>query len=471
MSIPAEGTILAGKYRVTKLLGEGGMGLVAEAVHLQLDQKVAIKFLRNEALAHSSLVARFAREARSMTRIRSEHVARVIDVGTLETGAPYMVMEFLEGMDLEAKVAREGPLPVERSVDLVLQACEALAEAHTLGIIHRDLKPANLFLASRADGSDCVKVLDFGISKTRPGSSEPDVSLTQTSVLLGSPLYMAPEQMNSAKEVDVRTDVWALGAILFELLTGSPPFPADSILEIKLRMEQRRPLDIRALRDDAPEALRAVVLRCIEYDPADRYADLAELATALAPFAPDAKLSVDRIRRLLGPSAPEAVSLRASPLARTELAPTPPSAPVRRDSSISQLDSASAHVTPVVPAAAARGRLWVGLAAGATLLLIVAVMVTRAAGSAPTPVAAAASAPAPVPSAAAPDSPTAQTAAAPAASAEPVVSAVAAAPARTAQARPPGKKPRTAVPATEDKPPEPAPAAPAGTADLFNTRK
>ena len=376
MTAPAQGTILADKYRVSRILGEGGMGLVVEAFHLQLEQRVAIKFLHTQAMAHSSLVTRFAREARAMIRIKSEHVARVIDVGTLDSGAPYMVMEYLEGKDLEAVVAERGPLPCDRAVEFVLQACEALAEAHTLGIIHRDLKPSNLFLTARADRSDCVKVLDFGISKTRTDSGEGDVGLTQTSAMLGSPLYMAPEQMSSAKQVDERTDIWALGAILFELLTASPPFPADSIAEIRLRIERGKPLDIRAFRDDVPADLEAVVLRCLATDPSARFANLAELASALVQFAPpEAELSVQRVQRLLAPASGPPPSQHAA-LARTEqadrsgsgpgLAATPPPS---ESSQGAKTHSASAHVTPVSPASSGH-RTWIGAAAIVAALAI-----------------------------------------------------------------------------------------------------
>src|SRR4051812_29611172 len=207
-----EGDVLAGKYRVDKILGAGGMGVVVAAHHVQLDERVAIKFLLPEALGNAEAVARFAREARAAVKIKSEHVARVIDVGTLETGAPYMVMEYLEGGDLSQVLASRGPLPVEEAVEYVLQACEAIAHAHALGIVHRDLKPANLFLIRRPDGTNAIKVLDFGISKVMPGkSASSDNAMTRTRTVMGSPLYMSPEQMASTRDVDGRTDLWALG--------------------------------------------------------------------------------------------------------------------------------------------------------------------------------------------------------------------------------------------------------------------
>ena len=213
-----EGEILAGKYRVERLLGSGGMGMVVAAHHLDLDEKVALKLLLPGAATNPMLVARFVREARAAAKIKSEHVARVTDVGQLEDGSPYMVMEHLEGSDLAAYLTRTGPLPVAEAVDFVLQACEALAEAHGLGIVHRDLKPANLFCVQRVDDQRSIKVLDFGISKISVDTASQ--SLTQTSALMGSPLYMSPEQMQSARTVDARADIWSLGVILFELLAG-----------------------------------------------------------------------------------------------------------------------------------------------------------------------------------------------------------------------------------------------------------
>jgi len=196
------GQMLAGKYRIDRVLGAGGMGVVVAATHVQLDQKVAIKFLLPVALANADVVARFQREARACVKITSEHVARVIDVGTLDTGAPYMVMEYLEGTDLAHRIV-EGQLSVREAVRFVLEACEALAEAHAAGIIHRDLKPANLYLARRADKTSMVKVLDFGISKTiSAGGASPSFgggAMTSTQAVMGSPYYMSPEQLMSAK--------------------------------------------------------------------------------------------------------------------------------------------------------------------------------------------------------------------------------------------------------------------------------
>ena len=206
------GDVLAGKYRVDRVLGVGGMGVVVAATHLQLQQRVALKFMLDAGLAQPTQVERFGREARAAVRLRSDHVARVLDVGTLETGSPYIVMEYLDGSDIGSVLEQRGAMPVDMAVDCVLQACDAVAEAHALGIVHRDLKPRNLFLTTRNDGRALVKVLDFGISKHTTGS---DLSLTRTTEIMGSPSYMSPEQFRSAKLVDERTDIWALGAILY----------------------------------------------------------------------------------------------------------------------------------------------------------------------------------------------------------------------------------------------------------------
>ena len=309
MSAPvAEGEVLAGKYRIERVLGQGGMGVVVAAMHLQLNQRVAIKLLL--AGATSEIVERFLREARAAVRLKSEHVARVIDVGALPDGAPYMVMEYLEGSDLSGVVRGTGALSVHDAVEYLLHTCEAISEAHSIGIIHRDLKPANLFLTRAADGSSTVKVLDFGISKAAGAEGEEDaeMSLTKTSAVLGSPLYMSPEQMKSAKSADARSDIWSLGAILYELLTGCVPFNAMTFTELVLMVNMETPRSIATIRNDVPPELEAAVLRCLEKKPENRFANVAELAWALAPFAPvHAQVSADRVGRTL-----EAVGLASA---------------------------------------------------------------------------------------------------------------------------------------------------------------
>ena len=296
-----EGQILAGKYRVERVLGSGGMGFVVAAWHLELEQRVAMKFLHPLALERADTAERFRREARSAAKIRSEHVARVIDVGIMEGGVPYMVMEYLEGHDISDEMAKVGMLPIDDAIDFVLQAIEALAEAHAAGIVHRDLKPANLFIATRADGSGIEKELDFGISKSLLGASVAELSLTRTSVLIGSPLYMSPEQMRSAKDVDTRTDIWSLGVILYEMITGQPPYTGDSIPALCASLLSDTPVSMRVLRSEVPSELEDVVSRCLAKDRQQRFATVGELARALAPFgSASSQLHVDRASRVMG---------------------------------------------------------------------------------------------------------------------------------------------------------------------------
>ncbi len=301
-----EGDVFAGKYRIEKVLGIGGMGVVVAARHLQLETKVAIKFLLPSMLANKEAVGRFAREARAAVKITGEYVARVLDVGTLETGAPFMVMEYLDGGDLSAWLQQRGALPIDQAVEFLLHACVAVAEAHSLGIVHRDLKPANLFCIRRADGKASIKVLDFGISKiTDLTAPDGGMSMTKTSAMMGSPLYMSPEQMQSSRDVDAQTDVWALGVILYELLTGRVPFDGETIPEVAIKVATAQPPPLCGLRPDAPPGLEAVVLRCLEKTKQARYRNVAELAIGLAEFAPNrAKISVERICGILKVSGP-----------------------------------------------------------------------------------------------------------------------------------------------------------------------
>ncbi|HZF50802.1 MAG TPA: protein kinase [Polyangiaceae bacterium] len=297
------GQVLAGKYRIERALGKGGMGVVVAAEHIDLHERVALKLMRPGALESDEATARFLREARAAVKIKSEHVARVLDVGKLETGEPYIVMEYLEGTDLGALLDKNGPLPIKQAVEYLLQACEALAEAHGLGIIHRDLKPANLFLARRPDGSALVKLLDFGISKILPrrSSQDPvDLSATNTKQILGTPLYMPPEQLDSSRNADMTSDIWSLGAILFELLTGAVPFDADTLPELRRRIRTEPAPALRQRRKDAPRGLEMIVQRCLEKDPTKRYPNVAELAAALSDYAPArARVAVQRIHRMI----------------------------------------------------------------------------------------------------------------------------------------------------------------------------
>ncbi len=300
----APGTVVAGKFRIERVLGQGGMGVVFEARHLQLDQRVALKFLLPNALRQTESLARFAREARAAAAIRGEHVARVIDVGTLDTGAPYIVMEFLEGEDLARSVAERGRLSVAQALTFILQACEALVEAHAQGIIHRDLKPSNLFVTSYADGTPCLKILDFGISKLTSGSSS-DLNMTDTATVMGTPHYMSPEQMRSTRSVDARSDIWALGVILYELVSGEVPFKAETMPQLCSLVLESTPPRLSTLNPKIPAGLENAILRCLEKDPNGRFQNIAALASALGKFAPpEAQHSVERIARLVSANSP-----------------------------------------------------------------------------------------------------------------------------------------------------------------------
>ncbi len=300
------GTILAGKYRVERVLGQGGMGIVVKATHLQLEQPVALKFLQPRGMENPAIVARFAREAKALAKLKSDHVAHVTDVGNLESGAPYIVMEYLDGEDLSSLLERRGPLPIDEAVGYVLQACEGMAEAHEARIVHRDLKPANLFLAASGDGSaPVVKVLDFGIAKALDDDTAG--ALTKTSSVFGSAYYMAPEQMRNAKACDERTDVWALGVILYELLTGRVPFEGESVHQVVAAVLEKNRLAVHALRPDVPRELEAVIDRALVNDPAARASSVVELARGLLPFAPQLAASLVRIRRSPLSEAPPAL--------------------------------------------------------------------------------------------------------------------------------------------------------------------
>ncbi|MDC0741388.1 serine/threonine-protein kinase [Polyangium mundeleinium] len=304
------GDVIAGKYRVDRVLGVGGMGAVVAAEHTELEQRVAIKFMLEAAAKNEVGKKRFLREAQAATKLRSEHVTRMLDFGTLDDGVPYLVMELLEGKDLDAMIRAAGKLPIEEACEILLQTCEALAEAHGRGIVHRDIKPANLFVTRRADGSPVVKVLDFGIAKHEDPAAIDGTALTRSNALLGSPMYMSLEQFRAAREVDARSDIWSLGVVLYKALTGGMPFVADSLGSLIMVLMTEDPEPPQRHREDLPAELGEVVLRCLQKHPADRFQSVAELADALAPFVPErSRALLDRIHaHLAGPR--DAGSLR-----------------------------------------------------------------------------------------------------------------------------------------------------------------
>ncbi len=332
MELPKAGDLLVEKYLLEGVLGEGGMGVVFAAQHAILGKRVAVKLLLPEVVKQGDAVARFLNEARAISRIENEHVARVLDVGTLDNGLPYMVFEYLDGADLSEVLKERGPLAVADVADYLLQTIEAVAHAHALGIVHRDLKPANLFLARRPDGTARVKVLDFGISKALGGDAASSVSITKTSSMLGSPLYMSPEQLLDSKSVDHRCDIWALGVVAYQLLTDRTPFFGDNAVALFAAIHSLEPKSLRSVREEIAPAFDAAVLKCLRRNPEDRFGSVTELGACLVPFGTAAALTAftnaKRILPLDGPGAGSASNRPPSPSFRPmpmrSLAPSSP---------------------------------------------------------------------------------------------------------------------------------------------------
>jgi serine/threonine protein kinase len=346
MRPPVEvGQVLAGKFRIERMIGEGGMGVVAEATHLGLDERVALKFLRREVMQMPDVVARFDREARAAVKLKSEHVARISDVGKTDDGIPFMVMELLAGKDLAQMLTEGGPLPIAEAVEYVIQACEGLGEAHARGIVHRDIKPENLFVVHRPEMWNLVKVLDFGISKAvLVGPSSVNMASSNTSSIMGSPYYMSPEQLRSTRTVDHRADIWSLGVVLFELLTGKTIFDeTHQFTELVAEILEAPHRKLCTLRPDAPIALQIVVDRCLEKDRAKRFQNVAELAVALLPFAPRrARITAERTTSIT-----RAAGLITDPSFQMPPSVYPPPAP----SSDSYPGSSSGSLSsPIIPA-------------------------------------------------------------------------------------------------------------------------
>jgi serine/threonine protein kinase len=387
------GRVLAGKYRLDDVLGVGGMGVVVGATHLSLELPIAIKFMSPLLVGNGMGIRRFMLEARSAARIRSEHVVRVFDVASLPDGAPYIVMERLDGVDLGQLLEQRGWLPLEEAIDYVLQAAEAVAEAHAAGIVHRDLKPSNLFCCWRVDGTPLIKVLDFGVSKLLPSASGTlrSESATGPHVIVGSPLYSAPEQLRAPSSVDARADVWALGVILYELVAGKPPFRGEDFLGICSKVAHATVEPLRMLRPEVPAEFSEVMARCLAKQRDQRFQTVAELAGALAPYAPrHALVSVKRIQVALGARPRPATPF---PLADTAPSESEPDLPTIADGT---------HRRRV--RGVRRGRLWAFAALGGALIFAAAVLAsslrTRRAPSSetstpPTGTAVAAEAPAP----------------------------------------------------------------------------
>ena len=353
MSELVEGSELANKYRVLRLLGEGGMATVFEGEHMRLGQRVAIKVLHEDLMGNVELIARFEREGRALSKLKSRHVVRVFDVDETPTGRPFLVMERLEGSDLDQEIAARGPLPIGEAVGYVIQACSAMAEAHAVGVVHRDLKPSNLFLTNEG-GTRIVKVLDFGIAT----DALPDQAkrLTRTESVMGTPVYMAPEQFRRTRDVDGRADIWALGATLYEMLTGKPPFSGTaSTIGVAVVNDDYPPVE--DARPDVPSELRAVIARTLEKDPAKRYPTMNDLADALAPFGDTVIIAPRSSPRL--PAATEALG-RAS----TRPAVMPVLSEVTIVPAATASTPAPGGATEVTPPPRRSPLLWIGLGMG-----------------------------------------------------------------------------------------------------------
>ena len=316
-SLPAPGDRIAGKYDVLRVIGEGGMGIVYEVVHTRLQQRAAIKMLLPRVQAMPDVSARFEREARAACRLRSRHAVRITDVDHDDRGRAYMVMEFLEGHDLSAELEARRKLPTVEGVDVLLQACAAMAEAHASGVVHRDLKPSNLFLVNEG-GERIVKVLDFGISKL---TAEGEAAVTSTFATMGTPLYMSPEQIRSTKNVDARTDIWSLGVILYEVLAGERPFQGTTTAAAAAIVADEPPL-LRTFAPDVPEGLQAVVHKTLAKKPEERFADVRSFAQALAAYGSnrDALRAIESSLSAPPPTPPTLAS--AAPRARAASTPS-----------------------------------------------------------------------------------------------------------------------------------------------------
>lgn len=302
-SLPRVGSVLAGKYRVERVVAVTGSVVAVNALHVDLGQHVTLKYLLPEASRRPEAVTRFLRSARRAAQLQTEHTARVLDVGRFRSGMPFLVMEDLEGWPLEEVLRVRGALPVQEAVEYVIQACEAVAEAHGLGLVHRALNAKNLMLTRRADDSPLVKVLSFGTSEVQEPNLLGDglAELRGEDAFLSALPFLSPEQIRGAEDVDERADVWGMGAVLHALLAGAPPFRARTALGLLAAISADSPTPLTAIREDIAPELEATVLRCLDKNMDARFAHMGELALALRPFAPgDALRSIDRISRMSG---------------------------------------------------------------------------------------------------------------------------------------------------------------------------
>ena len=396
--LPA-GTVVDGKYRIDALLGHGGMGVVVAATHLQLRERVALKFLTLEGEDGGAVRSRFRREAQIAAKVRNEHITRVIDVGSFR-GTEYIVMEHLDGVSLRQRVKSEGRMSPEKAVRYIVQLCEGLAEVHGRGIVHRDLKPSNVFVIQRADGSELLKILDFGISKWS-SSEETDDDLTKTGAVLGSPRYMAPEQLFGSNRVDQRADVWSLGAMLYEMLAGRCPYDTPGFAQLCADLASgRSPPDVSTLRPEISPELGAAVMLCLQLDLERRLPNVAVLAGELLASTHDplADTVQRRLVNALDPAQTPPEGMRSGTYVAAMLARTESITPRDRDGFLRA--SGSVATLAATPEAGRRSYLWLGVVAFLGVLGLVAFLGSRPQA---TPPAAAAPASTPAPIASAPE--------------------------------------------------------------------
>ncbi|HEX2673509.1 MAG TPA: serine/threonine-protein kinase [Polyangiaceae bacterium] len=277
------GQVIADKYRVVRLLGRGGMGEVYEARHVVVGRRFALKFLHQHLARGRDSLSRFLREAQAAGALDSEHVAAVLDFDTSADGSPFLVMEYLAGESLATLLKREGPLPVPRATAILLQVCSGLEVAHRAGIVHRDLKPDNLFVTRQANGAELIKILDFGIAKLTEPSS--DGAITSSGAILGTPFYMAPEQARGEKAVDFRADIYALGVMAYELLSGKKPHPGDGYNAILAHILTQPVTPLATLRPGLDPSLVAVIERALASESTRRQSSIAELGKELSRYA------------------------------------------------------------------------------------------------------------------------------------------------------------------------------------------
>src|SRR5438477_2537054 len=283
-SDPLVGQTLAGKYKIEKLIKRGGMGAVYIGKHVLMDKTVAIKVLHPSLALDDDVVARFSREAKAASRISHPHAVSVTDFGESENGVVFLVMEYLDGTTLKEVIKADGPMALERVVEIVRQVTGALDVAHQQGVVHRDLKSDNIML-SQTNGDDWAKVLDFGIAKIQQGDGARDVDITAANLVIGTPQYMSPEQCSQSAEIDARSDIYSLGIIIYEMLAGSVPFTGESPTVIMMKQVQDAPPSLLAMRADLPAGVGAVVARALEKNPAERFPSAGELSEELSRAA------------------------------------------------------------------------------------------------------------------------------------------------------------------------------------------